>query len=90
MRIVRSLNGFHGIAAVGFVRKTDRSQESSCDRDDLSYDLGVVMEPKLYGTIELPRVRMHYESAVFDPAARAQIRSIPLEKDVDWLLPKGL
>ena len=74
----------------GLFGNLTESRQFSCYRYDLSCDLGVVMEAKLYGAIELPRVRMDHESAVFDPAARAQIRSIPFQKDVDWLLPKGL
>ena len=70
--------------------KLTELKQLSRNRDNLSDDFGIVTVSKLYGPIELVGVRMHYECAIFDAAARAQICSVTLLEDIYRLLPKRL
>ena len=78
---------WHNLVLLG---KLTESKQFSRNRHNLPDNLGVVMVSKLNWSIKLGGVRMHYECAVFDAAARAQIGSVTLLKHIYRLLPKRL
>ena len=62
-------------------------QELSGDCDDLPDDFGILAVAKLCWTREVPGIGVDDQSAVLDIAARAEVRSVPLENDIQGLLP---
>src|ERR1700676_1243700 len=71
-------------------RKPTQSRQLPYNRDDLSYDLCVLGVSQLYRSIEALGIGVPTQIAVLNTAARPQIRSIPLLKDIQRLLPYRL
>ena len=60
--------------------------ELSNDHDNLSNDLRIAIS-ELISPMYSARIGMNNETVVLPAAAPAQVGPIPLENDVQWLLP---
>ena len=70
-----------------FVRKLDNLRELSCDHDNLPNHFDIVVVTELFRTMEVLGVGMDNQGAVLNATASAQICSVTLEKNIQWLLP---
>ena len=77
-------------AIASVVRKIDLLSESSRNRHDLSYNLGVSAKSVFNVGVKLGPIGMHNECAVFHAATRGEIPSVTLQDNKDRLLPNRL